>query len=152
MGTYAYSAARAPGAKPDRYATQEGDANGVVRGQYAYLDPNYQWQQVAYLADANGFHVDASNLPIANVDTPAVAAARAQHEALFGHLAQVNSQAPVEVVRQGPVETATVIKQRSKFAEQFAAIAEEHARIAVEHALLAEQEERERLAAEGKLA
>ena len=30
-----------------RYATQEGDANGVVRGQYAYLDPNYQWQQVS---------------------------------------------------------------------------------------------------------
>ena len=71
------------------------------------------------------------------------------------------------------METAAVIKQRSKFAEQFAAIAEEHARsefsrekfglkknlesfdflrIAEEHALLAEQEERERLAAEGKLA
>ena len=33
-----------------RYATQEGDANGVVRGQYAYLDPNYQWQQVSCLA------------------------------------------------------------------------------------------------------
>ena len=32
-----------------RYATQEGDANGVVRGQYAYLDPNYQWQQVSCL-------------------------------------------------------------------------------------------------------
>merc|ERR1711974_140330 len=76
--TYAYSASRAPGAKPDRYATQEGDANGVVRGQYAYLDPNYQWQQVAYLADADGFHVDASSLPVANVDTPAVAAAKAQ--------------------------------------------------------------------------
>ena len=32
-----------------RYASQEGDANGVVRGQYAYLDPNYQWQQVSCL-------------------------------------------------------------------------------------------------------
>ena len=41
---------------------------------------------------------------------------------------QSDFQAPVEVVRQGPVETAAVIKQRSKFAEQFAAIAEEHAR------------------------
>ena len=39
-----------PNVKNDtRYATQEGDANGVVRGQYAYLDPNYQWQQVSCL-------------------------------------------------------------------------------------------------------
>ena len=39
-----------PNVKHDtRYATQEGDANGVVRGQYAYLDPNYQWQQVSCL-------------------------------------------------------------------------------------------------------
>ena len=49
------------------------------------------------------------------------------HTAFFDiHI--IRFQAPVEVVRQGPVETAAVIKQRSKFAEQFAAIAEEHAR------------------------
>jgi len=61
-------------------------------------------------------------------------------------------QAPVEVVRPLPVESAAVSRQRSQFADQFAAIAQEHARIAEEHALLAEQEERERQAAEGKLA
>merc|ERR1712002_1447644 len=44
---YAYSAARVPGASPDRYASQQGDELGVVRGQYAYLDPNYKWQQGA---------------------------------------------------------------------------------------------------------
>merc|ERR1719264_1534395 len=77
-------------------------------------------------------------------DTAAVSAARAQHEALFGHLAQINSQVPIDVVRQVPVESAAVSEQRTKFADQFAAIAEEHARIAKEHALLAEQEERER--------
>merc|ERR1712126_367091 len=110
---------------------------------------------------------DASILPVANVDTPAVAAAkaqhsalygqialshaqgvvspivpavipqdtaavsaaRAQHEALFGHLAQINSQAPMDVVRPVPVESAAVSAQRSRFADQFAAIAAEHARI-----------------------
>merc|ERR1719391_1595300 len=90
--TYAYSAARAPGAKPDRYASQEGDANGVVRGQYAYLDPNYQWQQVAYLADADGFHVDASNLPVANVDTPAVSEQRLKFADQFAAIAQEHAR------------------------------------------------------------
>ena len=42
---YAFSAARLPGAAPDRYVQSEGDETGVVRGSYAYLDPNYQWQQ-----------------------------------------------------------------------------------------------------------
>lgn len=35
---------------------------------------------------------------------------------------------PIDVVRQVPVESAAVSEQRSKFADQFAAIAEEHAR------------------------
>jgi hypothetical protein len=30
----------------NRYVEQEGDANGVVRGSYAYLDPNHEWQKV----------------------------------------------------------------------------------------------------------
>ena len=44
---YAFSAARLPGAAPDRYVQSEGDEAGVVRGSYAYLDPNYQWQQAS---------------------------------------------------------------------------------------------------------
>ena len=79
--------------------------------------------QVAYTADAEGFHVDASNLPVANVvwtknlckqifcaveliistsppsssraqvqDTPTVAAAKAQHSALYGQIALSHAQ------------------------------------------------------------
>ena len=43
---YAFSAARLPGAAPDRYVESEGDAEGVIRGSYAYLDPNQEWRQV----------------------------------------------------------------------------------------------------------
>ena len=43
---YAFAASRLPGAAPDRYVESEGDADGVIRGSYAYLDPNYQWRQV----------------------------------------------------------------------------------------------------------
>ena len=60
---YAFAAARLPGAEPDRYVESEGDANGVVRGSYAYLDPNYQWRHVQYVADKDGFHVDPAVLP-----------------------------------------------------------------------------------------
>ena len=63
---YAFAAGRVPGGKPDRYVESEGDAQGVIRGGYAYLDPNYQWQKVEYIADENGFHVDSSALPVAN--------------------------------------------------------------------------------------
>ena len=50
----------------NRYVQSEGDANGVIRGSYAYLDPNYEWRQVQYVADKEGFHVDPSVLPVAN--------------------------------------------------------------------------------------
>ncbi len=31
---------------PDRYVEQEGDEDGVIRGTYTYLDPNWTWQTV----------------------------------------------------------------------------------------------------------
>ena len=43
---YTYSAGRAPNSKPDRYVEQEGDEDGVIRGTYTYLDPNWTWQTV----------------------------------------------------------------------------------------------------------
>ena len=45
---YAFAAGRAPGGKPDRYVEQEGDEQGVVRGSYTYLDPNWKWQKVGW--------------------------------------------------------------------------------------------------------
>ena len=64
MAQYAFSASRLPGAAPDRYVESEGDSEGVIRsvkvimmimmmlmmmiirGSYAYLDPNQEWRQV----------------------------------------------------------------------------------------------------------
>ena len=63
---YSFSAGRSPNGRPDRYVEQAGDAAGVVRGSYSYLDPNWEWQKVSYVADDLGFHVEASNLPVAN--------------------------------------------------------------------------------------
>ena len=63
---YAFASGRYPGGAPDRYTQSEGDAQGVIRGGYAYLDPNHQWQKVEYVADENGFHVDTSVNPVAH--------------------------------------------------------------------------------------
>ena len=148
---YAFSAARLPGAAPDRYVQSEGDEAGVVRGSYAYLDPNYQWQQaseyfygvsiiftptfvqVEYVADSAGFHVAG---PVSHpADTAAVSAARLQHAQLYDAIAVRNSQLPVAPLVPAPApaapapqETAAVANLRSSFHQQFEQIAAEHAR------------------------
>jgi len=152
---YAFSSGRVPGGPPDRYIQSEGDSRGVIRGGFAYLDPNFQWQQVEYVADENGFHVDSSALPVANPvshpqDTAAVAKAKAAHQALFEQIALRNSEVPVV---QPNAETPAVASHRDAFHKQFEKIAAEHARIAEEHERLAELEKKEReLAQEQRLA
>merc|ERR1712224_524694 len=92
---YAFAAGRVPGGPPDRYIQSEGDSRGVIRGGFAYLDPNFQWQQVEYVADENGFHVDSANPVSHPQDTAAVAKAKAAHQALFEQIALRNSEVPV---------------------------------------------------------
>lgn len=67
--------------------------DGAVRGSYTYLDSNGELQTANYIADNNGFRVEATNLPLAPVVpdvppmilpvpvklTPEVAAATAAH-------------------------------------------------------------------------
>merc|ERR1712130_923301 len=48
-------------------------ADGVTRGAYSYVDANGIVQSVQYISDALGFRVAATNLPVHNVDAPAVA-------------------------------------------------------------------------------
>ena len=43
-------------------------ADGVVRGAYSYVDSDGIVQTVNYIADAMGFRVGATNLPVHNVD------------------------------------------------------------------------------------
>jgi hypothetical protein len=47
---------------------------GVVRGAYSYVDSNGIVQSVNYIADALGFRVGATNLPVHNVDAEPAAA------------------------------------------------------------------------------
>merc|ERR1712131_304114 len=51
-------------------------ADGVIRGAYSYVDADGIVQTVNYIADALGFRVGATNLPVHHVDAePAPAAA-----------------------------------------------------------------------------
>jgi len=43
-------------------------ADGVVRGAYSYVDSDGLVQHVNYIADALGFRVGATNLPVHNID------------------------------------------------------------------------------------
>merc|ERR1711892_698452 len=111
---YAFSSGRVPGGPPDRYTLSEGDANGVIRGGYAYLDPNQQWQKVEYVADENGFHVDSSALSHPK-DTVAVAEAKANHHDLYDQIAIRNSIVPVVAPVVLNAETPAVAGHRDAF-------------------------------------
>merc|ERR1712168_956224 len=73
-------------------------ADGVIRGAYSYVDSDGIVQSVNYIADALGFRVGATNLPIHHVDAPVEAAAPAQAAAAAAPVAA----APV-VAAAGPV-------------------------------------------------
>ena len=49
---------------------QETRNAGVVTGEYSYVDANGILQTVRYVADDNGFRVQATNLPVAPAPTP----------------------------------------------------------------------------------
>merc|ERR1711981_1239311 len=48
-------------------------ADGVIRGAYSYVDSDGIVQNVNYIADALGFRVGATNLPVHHVDAPVAA-------------------------------------------------------------------------------
>merc|ERR1711990_1170950 len=50
-------------------------ADGVIRGAYSYVDADGIVQNVNYIADALGFRVGATNLPVHHVDAPVPAQA-----------------------------------------------------------------------------
>merc|ERR1712158_298462 len=71
-------------------------ADGVIRGAYSYVDADGIVQNVNYIADALGFRVGATNLPVHHVDTPVEVAAPVA--------APVVASAPV-VAAATPVDT-----------------------------------------------
>lgn len=148
---YSYEAGRAPGGKPDRYVEQEGDGTGEIRGSYTYLDPNWTWQTIKYVADPDGgFRIlEGSTLGSASQprDTKAVQKAKAEHEALFKLIAARNQIPPSEVeeptVVEPPRETVAVQQKRRQHAQLFQQIADQHKRVAEEHKRLAQLHERD---------
>jgi len=74
-------------------------ADGVIRGAYSYVDSDGIVQNVNYIADALGFRVGATNLPVHHVDAPVEAATPVQ---------AVAAAAPVAVA-QAPVAAAAPV-------------------------------------------
>merc|ERR1719244_261664 len=90
------------------------DAFGVVRGSYNYIDADGKIQTQNYIADALGFRVAATNLPVAPeaadapviagpepvMETAEVASARAAHEKAHAEAAAAAAAAPDTSVRR----------------------------------------------------
>merc|ERR1711881_747734 len=81
---------------------EAGNTYGGVNGGYSYVDANGVLQQVQYVADAAGFRVADSRLPVAPV--------------YDGVAPTFNPELPV-----APVDTAEVAEAKAAFAEAYAA-------------------------------
>merc|ERR1712077_156990 len=82
--------------------SEAGNTYGGVNGGYSYVDANGVLQQVQYVADAAGFRVADSRLPVAPV--------------YDGVAPTFNPELPV-----APVDTAEVAEAKAAFAEAYAA-------------------------------
>ncbi|EDV95764.1 GH15887 [Drosophila grimshawi] len=137
LGHYAYGYA-----EPHSSKQEVRSLDGITRGSYSYRDAAGKLQRVDYTADAAGFHVTATNLPISarSIDAAAqqqpadsveVAAARqthlAAHEATRLLLKQAQQQSnpdeqQIDKELQSPVEdTAEVAAAKSNHLKRVAA-------------------------------
>merc|ERR1719474_1056400 len=106
FGQFSFGHAGGPSAR-----TEARNAYGVTTGSYQYIDATGLLQTVNYIADpVNGFRVSGTNLPAAPVaaavaalagpapvvETPEVAAARAEFQAAFDAAAAAAAAAPEE--------------------------------------------------------
>merc|ERR1711970_1710320 len=124
FGQFSFGHAGGPSAR-----TESRDAYGVTTGSYQYMDAYGLIQTVNYISDAAGFRVVGTNLPTGPVvpataplvgpapvvETPEVAAARAEFEAAFEAAAAAAAAAP-EVVEVAVEEAAPaeVVAERKK--------------------------------------
>ncbi|CAL4179438.1 unnamed protein product, partial [Meganyctiphanes norvegica] len=103
LGQYTFGYSGGPSSRAENR-----DAFGVVRGSYNYVDANGEIQTQSYIADALGFRVAATNLPVAPeagdaptlvgtepvMDTVEVKAAKASFRKLFDEAAAAAEAAP----------------------------------------------------------
>ncbi|XP_042869348.1 cuticle protein 6-like [Penaeus japonicus] len=108
IGQYSFGYAGGPSSRAETR-----DAFGVVRGSYNYVDSEGKVQTQHYVADALGFRVSGTNLPVAPdapeaaplsalpgplpepvMDTPEVAAAKVAHQQAYDEAAAAAAAAP----------------------------------------------------------
>ncbi|XP_050690765.1 cuticle protein 6-like [Eriocheir sinensis] len=103
LGQYSFGYAGGPASRAETR-----DAYGVVRGSYNYVDPEGKLQTQHYVADALGFRVAGTNLPVAPAapeapglvgpepvqDTPEVVAAKAAFRMAYDEAAAAAEAAP----------------------------------------------------------
>ncbi|XP_042882458.1 uncharacterized protein LOC122259607 [Penaeus japonicus] len=99
IGQYSFGYAGGPSSRAESH-----DAFGVVRGSYNYVDSEGKVQTQHYVADALGFRVSGTNLPVTPdtsvalplpvQDTPEVAAAKIAHQQAFDQAAAAAEAAP----------------------------------------------------------
>ncbi|XP_042869312.1 cuticle protein 6-like isoform X2 [Penaeus japonicus] len=107
IGQYSFGYAGGPSSR-----AESRDAFGVVRGSYNYVDSEGKVQTQHYVADALGFRVSGTNLPVAPdasvaasltltgslpqpvQDTPEVAAAKFAHQQAYNQAAAAAAAAP----------------------------------------------------------
>nr|XP_027220835.1 uncharacterized protein LOC113813096 [Penaeus vannamei] len=109
LGQYSFGYAGGPSSR-----AESRDAFGVVRGSYNYVDSEGKVQTQHYVADALGFRVSGTNLPVAPDapvaaplaalpgplpepvhDTPEVAAAKAAHQQAYDEAAAAAAAAQI---------------------------------------------------------
>merc|ERR1711902_220877 len=90
-------------------------ADGVIRGAYSYVDSDGIVQTVNYIADALGFRVGATNLPVHHVDAEPAAAPVVQAAAPVVEAAAPVVQAATPVV---PVVSTNVDAANSQYHAQ----------------------------------
>merc|ERR1712013_655652 len=106
VGQYSYGYS-----DPNSVKQEVKTADGVIRGAYSYVDANGIVQTVNYIADALGFRVGATNLPVHHVDAPAAEPASAPVSVATKEIPTVaTSSVPVVTAHHtpGPVMTPSV--------------------------------------------
>merc|ERR1711892_1101293 len=136
FGQFSFGHAGGPSAR-----TEARNAYGVTIGSYQYIDANGLLQTVNYIADpVNGFRVAGTNLPVAAVapevtplvapvfdlplpvavvDTPEVAAAKAEFAAAYDAAAAAAEAAPEEPA----AEEAVAEERKRRAADEVAEVA-----------------------------
>lgn len=76
--------------------------DGITRGGYNYIDADGKLQSVQYTSDANGFHVDATNLPVA----PQLGEIKEESEVIIARTKEGNE--PIEKIAQTPIPPASI--------------------------------------------